>query len=98
MSDLIKRLRLVRGSFIIPVESPNVFAWAEEAADALERMTADRDRQKKSREHWSQQYHKAEKRIEQFEVVLDKLARLGNEPHYGNSHGNTIARKALDDE
>jgi hypothetical protein len=36
MSDLIERLRSVRGSFVIPVECPNVFAWAEEAADALE--------------------------------------------------------------
>ncbi len=37
-------------------------------------------------------------RIEQLEAAMDKLARLGNEPHYGNSDGNTIARKALEDE
>jgi hypothetical protein len=29
--------------------------------------------------------------------ALEKLARLGNEPHYGNSDGNMIARKALGD-
>jgi hypothetical protein len=27
--------------------------------------------------------------------ALERLARLGNEPHYGNSHGNVIARDAL---
>ena len=27
--------------------------------------------------------------------ALEKLARLGNEPHYGNSDGNMIARQAL---
>ncbi len=27
--------------------------------------------------------------------ALEKLARLGNEPHYGNSIGNQIARDAL---
>lgn len=27
--------------------------------------------------------------------ALQKLARLGNEPHYGNSIGNQIAREAL---
>ena len=29
--------------------------------------------------------------------ALDKLARLGNEPHYGNSTGNVIAQHALAD-
>jgi hypothetical protein len=28
-------------------------------------------------------------------AVLEKLARLGAEPHYGNSVGNIIARAAL---
>lgn len=28
-------------------------------------------------------------------VYLEKLARLGNEPHYGNSVGNEIAKQAL---
>lgn len=27
--------------------------------------------------------------------VLEKLARLGNEPYYGNSDGNVIAKAAL---
>ena len=34
-------------------------------------------------------------RIAELEAALDKLARLGNEPHYGNSDGNVIAQKAL---
>ena len=29
--------------------------------------------------------------------ALDKLARLGNEPYYGNSTGNVIAQQALAD-
>jgi len=33
---------------------------------------------------------------EALREALDKLARLGNEPHYGNSHGNVIAQKALE--
>ena len=33
----------------------------------------------------------------QYRTVLDRLARLGNEPHYGNSDGNMIARAALED-
>lgn len=28
-------------------------------------------------------------------VALDKIARLGNEPYYGNSDGNMIARAAI---
>jgi hypothetical protein len=33
--------------------------------------------------------------IERLRAVLEKLARLGAEPHYGNSVGNVIARAAL---
>ena len=33
--------------------------------------------------------------IERLRDVLDRLARLCNEPHYGNSDGNVIAQKAL---
>jgi hypothetical protein len=32
---------------------------------------------------------------EKLREVLEKLARLGAEPHYGNSVGNIIARAAL---
>jgi hypothetical protein len=32
---------------------------------------------------------------EKLRAVLEKLARLGAEPHYGNSVGNIIARAAL---
>lgn len=34
-------------------------------------------------------------RIERLNAALDQLARLGNEPDYGNSVGNTIAIGAL---
>jgi hypothetical protein len=33
--------------------------------------------------------------VERLRAVLKKLARLGNEPYYGNSEGNMIARNAL---
>lgn len=33
--------------------------------------------------------------IKEAETSLDKLARLGNEPHFGNSTGNVIAQHAL---
>jgi hypothetical protein len=35
--------------------------------------------------------------IERLRAALDRLARLGNEPHYGNSVGNEIAREALEE-
>ena len=34
--------------------------------------------------------------IKRLREVLEKLARLGNEPEYGNSIGNEIARAALE--
>lgn len=33
--------------------------------------------------------------VEEAEKALDRLARLGNEPEFGNSDGNMIARAAL---
>jgi hypothetical protein len=35
------------------------------------------------------------KQRDELLAALEKLARLGNEPHYGNSIGNQIARDAL---
>jgi hypothetical protein len=32
---------------------------------------------------------------ERLRDALEKLAKLGNEPHYGNSDGNLIAQRAL---
>lgn len=39
-----------------------------------------------------------QERMDRLVATLDKLARLGNEPHYGNSIGNDIAIKALEDQ
>jgi hypothetical protein len=33
--------------------------------------------------------------VERLREALEKLSRLGNEPHLGNSDGNMIARDAL---
>lgn len=38
---------------------------------------------------------KALQEVERLTAVLDRLARLGNEPHFGNSDGNMIARAAI---
>jgi hypothetical protein len=35
--------------------------------------------------------------VQALRTVLFKLARLGNEPHFGNSLGNDIARAALEE-
>lgn len=32
---------------------------------------------------------------DRYRAALEKLARLGNEPHYGNSVGNRIAQESL---
>jgi len=37
-----------------------------------------------------------QERIAFLRGALDGLARLGNEPNYGNSVGNSIARRALE--
>lgn len=38
---------------------------------------------------------RADETIERYREALEKLARLGNEPHLGNSNGNDIAQRAL---
>lgn len=32
-----------------------------------------------------------------YKIALEKLAKLGNEPHLGNSIGNKIAQQALNE-
>ena len=41
-------------------------------------------------------YERLEKETDRLRRVLEKLARLGSEPEYGNSIGNEIARRALE--
>lgn len=41
MSDIVKRLRSIRGNFVIPIESPPIFQWAEDAANEIDRLTAE---------------------------------------------------------
>jgi len=109
INDLIKRLRSIRGNFLIPVESPPIFQWADEAADALEQMQTENvelsnccsdyrlEIERLSIEHgcMNEANVKYEKRIEELEAALETLARLGNGDKYGNSDGNIIAQKAL---
>jgi hypothetical protein len=53
-----------------------------ERAAALRSLAAERDAQ--------------QARVAELEGALEKLARLGAEPYYGNSDGNMIARAALE--
>jgi hypothetical protein len=63
--------------------------------DALQEVTAEL-------EYWREEadlgWDKAEERRAELEIALEaleKLARLGNGDHYGNSEGNMIARSTL---
>ena len=60
-------------------ESDATLRW--EAADALEAKDAEIERLKAV--------------VDAAKRALDELARLGNEPHFGNSDGNLIAQAAL---
>ena len=62
----------------------------------IERLTAELDLHVKGEALGWQEAKRFEARIEKLETTLDKLARLGNEPHLGNSVGNMIARRALE--
>jgi len=46
---------------------------------------------------WMKANEKQRVTIAALRLALDKLARLGNEPNYGNSIGNEIAQQALSD-
>jgi ubiquinone biosynthesis protein UbiJ len=63
---------------------------SEKVLDDLERLRLDNDRQAGEDE-----IEYLRRGIERLRAALDRLARLGNEPHYGNSVGNEIAREAL---
>jgi len=80
--------------------------WQSKATELQEQVESDqmmldiRDTQLRiAKEKLEEQYAFATKcvnKISFYRAALDKLARLGNEPHYGNSDGNCIARKALE--
>ena len=61
----------------------------------IERLTAELEHHKGKAEVWEDAARAAQARVDELEGALDRLARLGNEPHYGNSDGNVIAQKAL---
>ena len=82
-ADEIERLRAIEKSYIaLHAISGEQKAENERLRDRIARaMVEDADQ-------------KAEN--ERLRAALDKLARLGNEPHYGNSDGNYIALAALE--
>jgi hypothetical protein len=92
MSDLTERLRALDVADFYEFADHEV---AKEAADEIERLTdANRVLQKDVNDFLDIR-RKDAKRNAELEAALDKLARLGNEPDYGNSRGNEIAREAL---
>jgi len=61
----------------------------------IDRLTAENRRYEKYIDIQANEILEHEQTIATLKGVLDRLARLGNEPHYGNSDGNVIAQKAL---
>ena len=41
---------------------------------------------------------KLQGQVDRYKTALEKLARLGNGEHYGNSDGNVIAQQALQEQ
>ena len=78
------------------LEADNEYVGA--AAWILEWMLADKYRKPETPaviESARNHYRDTLAENERLRAALDKLARLGNEPHYGNSDGNVIAQRAL---
>ena len=94
MSDLIERLRL-RAKATRSHHNNLIANDLEAAADEIEHLTTDYNECYQELIETDLKSQGFEARIEVLEDVLDKLARLGNEPHYGNSDGNVIAQKAI---
>lgn len=83
------------------VRSENDYLAEEKAkahevlADAIEHPVAERDAALAEVARLSLALAAETAKREAMERALDRLARLGNEPHYGNSKGNEIARATL---
>ena len=57
-------MRDVRGSFVISIEAPDVFGWADEAADEIERLKA-------YAKYMDQENERAAGRIKKLEAVVE---------------------------
>ncbi len=91
--DLVKRLRFGALTY-------DDYMW--KAADRIEALERERDDARayaaevRMREKRAEDARiAAEARLAKAVEALDRLARLGNEPHFGNSKGNVIARATL---
>jgi hypothetical protein len=62
--------------------------WGREESDWYEAIYIGMEEQRKIDEEELATAH-------DMRMALEKLARLGNEPHFGNSDGNIIAQEAL---
>ncbi len=80
MSDLIKRLR----------NAPN---WMREEFGSWKSAMRSYDR---APFEAADEIEKLQAENARMKEVLERLARLGNEPLYGNSDGNIIARAELE--
>lgn len=92
MTDIVERLRAYdnngTASWLVP----------SKAADEIERLEKENESLKAS-VYWlyelEKELYECQAREAKLREALDRLARLGNGPHYGNSVGNDIAKEAL---
>jgi hypothetical protein len=76
---------------------PNRATYRYVHCSEVERLTEQAGVDKSFIEQYQIQVRSLSDQNKRLADALEKLARLGNEPHYGNSDGNMIARKALGD-
>ena len=101
LGEQVKELEADYGLFVEIVSSQEEQLAIIEGSEQLatEQALAAEAKVKELEAKLEEQYAFATKcvnKISFYRAALDKLARLGNEPHYGNSDGNCIARKALE--
>ena len=87
MTDLIERLRNVRGSFVIPIEAPDVFGWADEAADRIEELEAEKAESRRWKnltklKELEVQLRNAKEQLELSEAENRKLQAYLSQPYH----------------
>ena len=94
ITKLVRRLEAAERALSVAILAKQ---GAEQQASAAHQKTYKEALLKNTpeREQWKQRAIKAEATITVLSMALEKLARLGNEPHLGNSVGNVIAQQAL---
>lgn len=74
----------------------NIAGWLQARDDATKRAEAAESERNRLKAEYDAYRETSCESIDRLKAALEVLARLGNEPHYGNSDGNLIARSALE--